>query len=104
MSIREKFFKAMRREAEGYVPFEFNLSPALVDEFKRGTGAENYQEYFQFPIRGVGPRYIGRTDKFNSYFPPDANLHIDPEWGIGHEQGTFAHFERMIPPMQPFRH
>jgi uroporphyrinogen decarboxylase len=102
-SIREKYFKAMRRETEDYVPFEFSLSPSLYEIFQQRTGAERIDEYFQFPVRGVGPKYIGPTDRFTGYLPAAPNVWVDPEWGIGHEKGTLEHFERMLPPMKDFQ-
>jgi uroporphyrinogen decarboxylase len=101
MSLREKFFNAMRRKSGGYIPYEFVLCPSLVDEFKNRTGADDYEEYYQFPVRTISVEYTGKPDKFAKYHQGFKGITID-RWGVGHRKGSIAHFSEMISPMREF--
>jgi uroporphyrinogen decarboxylase len=99
---REKYFSAMRRQSDAYVPFEFNLCPALLNEFEQRTARRDYSEYYAFPTQNLEAGYIGKPDKFLKFFPDKANLEIDPDWGVGHKKGSVAHFTEMQSPMKNF--
>jgi hypothetical protein len=86
VSIREKYFAAMRHQDDAYVPFEFNLCPALFAEFQRRTGRDDYWEYYAFPTHNVEVGYIGEWDKFLEYYPDRTSIEIDPDWGVGHKK------------------
>jgi len=103
VSIREKYFAAMRRRDDAYVPFEFNLCPALHAEFMRRTGQENYWEYYAFATRNIEVSYAGDLDRFAEYFPDKVGFQIDPDWGVGHKKGSLAHFTEMQHPMENFQ-
>lgn len=100
MSIREKFFNAMRRIDGSYVPFEFGLCPSLHEEFKRRTDKEDYAEYYGFPVRFVSP--VNKVDpgRFSKYHTNSDNLVRVTDWGVGHKQGSVAHFTEMQHPMK----
>lgn len=106
MTRREKYFKTVKRELEGYIPFEFSLCPSLLKEFNKKYGTNNYEEYFEFPLRWVGPKYLKRGIDFTQYFEGKYknDLTID-SWGVGHEKGSemAEHFTHMISPMSHFQ-
>ena len=56
------FFKTIRREMEGYVPFEFSLCPSLVDKFKQKTGRTDYVDYFNMPMRNISVEELPREN------------------------------------------
>jgi uroporphyrinogen decarboxylase len=101
MSTREKFFNAMRRRGEGYVPFEFGLCPSQYEEFKRRTGAEDVAEYYGFPCRHAGPQYVGGFERYHKYYNTLENIRLD-DWGVGYRKGSLAHFTEMQHPMKDF--
>jgi uroporphyrinogen decarboxylase len=101
MLIREKFFKAMRREAEGFVPFEFLLCPSLREEFAARTGTIDYDQYYDFPTRVLSVKYQGDFDRFRPYFENTENLTFN-DWGVANRKGSFAHFTEMVYPMKNF--
>ncbi|MGE5557476.1 MAG: uroporphyrinogen decarboxylase family protein [Bacillota bacterium] len=101
MSIREKFFQAMRREKGGFVPFEFSLCPSLYEEFKRRTGAEDYAEYYNFPARVLWLQFTGNKEKYRAFYPPGSDFYLDG-WGVGYKSGSVAHFTEMQHPMAGF--
>jgi hypothetical protein len=45
------------------VPFEFSLCPSLLEEFKRKTGEEDYEEYYNFPARVLYVECINKGDR-----------------------------------------
>ena len=53
MTNRENFLSLLRRKGYDHVPVEFVLCPHLQQVCKEQLGAEDYEEYFQFPWRRV---------------------------------------------------
>ena len=106
MTNRENVLRALRRDNPERVPFEFVLCPSHIEEFKKRTGSDDYQEYYGFPIRYIelNPTKL-RTD-FSGYYdnlPADAEpLNWNPEWGIMGVAGSTAHFQEMLHPMERF--
>jgi len=101
MSQRERFFDALRRKKEGYVPFEFVLCPSLHEEFRKDTGCDSYEEYYNFPVRTLFVKYTGDNSKFVKYHDDIKDITID-RWGVGHRKGSVAHFAEIVPPMKSF--
>ncbi|MFA7345532.1 MAG: uroporphyrinogen decarboxylase family protein [Terrimicrobiaceae bacterium] len=106
MTNRENILSALRRKQPEKVGFDFVLSPALLEEFKRRTGREDYQEYFGFPIRTIelDPTRL-KTDYTGFYDALPAGtrpLDWNPEWGIMGAPGPTAHFQEMLHPMAKF--
>jgi uroporphyrinogen decarboxylase len=102
MTTREKTLKVIRRELEGYIPFQFDLCPSLVDELQKRTGTTDYRSYFKMPYHTVEAPYIGKKTDFTKYFgkiKPDTYFN---EWGVGFEPSDTAHFTQMINPMKNF--
>ncbi len=107
MTNRENVLRALRRYNPERVPFEFVLCPSHVEEFKKRTGSDDYQEYFGFPIRYVELNPTGQKTDYTIYYDnlPDScePLHWNPEWGIMGVQGSVAHFQEMLHPMKKFK-
>ena len=106
MTNRENILLGLRRQQPERVGFDFVLAPALLEEFKRRTGREDYQDYYQFPVRclEINPTRL-RTD-FSIYYdslPPGTRpLDWNPEWGVMGAPGATAHFQEMLHPMGGF--
>jgi len=103
MSIREKFFNAMRRLDDSFVPFEFSLCPSLHQEFKRRTGVSDYAQYFNFPARMCWLESIDRSERYKKYYRDYDQVSYLDDWGVGHKKGSVAHFTEMLHPMKEFQ-
>ena len=106
MTNRENILRALRRQQPERVGFDFVFSPALLEEFKRRTGREDYQDYYNFPVRllELVPTRL-KTDftKFFDSLPPGTRpLDWNPEWGVMGAPGAVAHFQEMLHPMLKF--
>lgn len=106
MTNRENILRAFRRQQPESVGFDFVFSPALLAEFRRRTGREDYQEYYNFPLRCIelDPTRL-KTDYtvFYDELPPGTTpLEWNPEWGIMGAPGPTAHFQEMMHPMAQF--
>ncbi len=106
MTQRENILRAFRRQQPERVAFDFVLSPALLAEFRRRTGREDYQEYFRFPLRCIELDPTRLTTDYSIFYPslPPATRPLDwnPEWGIMGAPGPTAHFQEMLHPMAAF--
>ncbi|MFY9176054.1 MAG: uroporphyrinogen decarboxylase family protein [Caldicoprobacterales bacterium] len=102
MTKRDIFLKTIKREMEGYVPFEFSLCPSLVNKFKQKTGRTDYVEYFNMPARYIAVEALPRKVDFSTYFKDKgSDISVD-HWGVGYIQGSLEHFNRMVHPMEDF--
>lgn len=106
MTTREDILRGLRRREPQRVGFDFVLSPALLEEFKRRTGRVDYQEYYDFPVRllELSPTRL-KTDFTRLYGPlPPGTRPLDwsPEWGVMGAPGATAHFQEMLHPMKGF--
>ena len=103
---RENILRALRREQPERVGFDFVFSPSLLEEFRRRTGREDYQEYYQFPVRFLELHPTRLKTDFTGFFgalPPGTRpLDWNPEWGVMGAPGATAHFQEMIHPMVGF--
>ena len=87
---------------EGYVPFAFDLCPSLLEKFKEKTGREDYDNYYDFPLRFIAVSAKKRSVDFRKYFKDlDVDVEFD-EWGVGHKRGKLEHFTVMLHPMEHF--
>jgi len=106
MTNRDNILRAMRRQQPQSVGFDFVFSPALLDEFRRRTGREDYQEYYNFPLRCIELDPTNLTTDYTVFFdalPPGTRpLDWNPEWGIMGAPGPTAHFQEMLHPMAKF--
>ncbi len=102
MNRREKFIKTVRRELEFYIPFEFNLCPSLEQEFKTRTGATDYRDYYDMPLRFISVASRKKDKSFNKYFKDVKGEIFINDWGVGSRKGDFEHFSEMVSPMKNF--
>ena len=105
MNPREVVISAIRREEPERVPKHCRFTPSSLDTFRRMTGADNPEEYFDYEVRALtfGPTLIN-TD-FTPYHKKnlqDPNVRID-EWGVGWVRGSMYHFEDMLHPLLSIR-
>jgi len=106
MTNRDNILRALRRQQPERVGFDFVFSPALLEEFKRRTGRDDYQEYYNFPVRCLELRPTRLKTDFTEFFdslPPGTRpLDWNPEWGVMGAPGAVAHFQEMLHPMVKF--
>ncbi len=106
MTRREKTLKIIRREIDGFIPFEFSLCPSLNDKFRELTGATKCNDYFDMPYYFIYVPAKKRDIDFSKYFDrPLKPGHYFNEFGVAFEPGNTAsseHFSHMIPPMKNF--
>jgi uroporphyrinogen decarboxylase len=78
------------------------FSPAILDLFRKNTGAEDPAEYFGFEVRRIKPlpaKASGDSSRYIPVVPPGARL---DEWGVCWVPGSAYHFERMVHPLARF--
>ena len=102
MTPRENILAALRRQNPERVPFIFELCPALIREFQEKTGADNYEEYYDFDMRRFSLPPTEHPNDYSGYFPNLKPGTVIDEWGIGHEPGSVAHFTKFVHPMADF--
>lgn len=106
MTPRELMLAALRRESEGYIPFETKFTPPIQEEFERRTGQKDQREYFQLPFREVQLDYLWVADEDTAHFMPyyegeelPEGTYLD-EYGVAHAPGSLLHFTRLIHPLR----
>lgn len=102
MTPRENLLAALRRQNPEYVPFYFDLCPSLKDEFKKRTGAEDFEEYYGFCCRTFTYTPTENQNDYSEYFgrlKPGTTI---DEWGVGYEPGSVAHFTKFLHAMEDF--
>ncbi len=103
MSPRERVLTALRRRRPDRVPKQFDLSPALLAEFRRRTGGDDYAEHFGLEPRQVGISGTAQPRDFSAYLADVAAADHHDEWGVGAISAGFHHFERMVHPLRRAR-
>jgi len=105
MTPRENLLSLLRRRGYEWIPPEFSLCPALIEQFYERHGKDTpYETFYQFPWEAVPDALINRPPhEFHRFFPPFENTtHIDV-WGIGHQEGEGCmHMTKMLYPMEKF--
>ena len=105
LSQRENLIKLWRRKGFEYVPVQFSLCPALVEEFKKHHGDINYQDHFNFPFRDAPLNFKKQNVDWKIYYP---GVEFNPgtrfsEWGVAQEPHPGSmHMHRMHHPMKDF--
>lgn len=103
MTKRQLFLETIKRKRQDYIPFDFDLCPALEEEFTQRTGLEDYKDYYQMPLRFCyAPCRIPEKDNrhFARYYDNPPEQMTFSEWGIGVLPGSVAHFVQMFHPME----
>lgn len=113
MTPRERVLAAVSRRRPDRVPkdLSWGFTPAVLDTFRRHTGRDDPDEYFNIDVRFVATDLppeaaaldrAARRDRYAAYYPGlPAEAEIT-EWGTAHLPGTFYHFTSMIAPMTGF--
>jgi uroporphyrinogen decarboxylase len=99
MTLREKYFKAVRREDGSYIPYSFSLCESLHEQFTEKTGSDDYASYYQFPMRFAGVPHLVEESRFTPYLDSNDLASVN-EWGVGSRPGSVAHFTSMVHPMK----
>lgn len=102
MSIREITISVIKRQIEGFVPYEFDLCPSLTEDFKKRTGSYDYRSYYGIPFRHIEVKHTGKGIDPLEYFDeikPNTSFN---DWGVGFEPSDTEHFTHMIHPMEKF--
>ena len=101
MSLRDRFVKAMRREAEDHVPLSANLCPSQMDRFEKEYGHRNVADEWGFPVRNVKLGFQATCDDFSPWLGEvNERTHVS-EWGIGRESRPGSmHFTHLLHPLQ----
>lgn len=109
MTDRENVLACLKREPMDFQPFDFQLCPALVQEYRKRTGSQKaYEEYFDFPWLNTSPiRLYVPDDSFYKkiYGGSLKNGAIIDEFGVAYEPGgeeTLQTEYYMRNPMQHF--
>ena len=104
MNQRENVLALFRREPFQWIPPEFGLCPALIEEYKKNTGSElEYEDYFEMPWRFAKGISFPKND--SQFLPYHKDLkpgtYIDA-WGIAYEPGSAAaqHMTRLRSPLR----
>lgn len=102
MDKRQNIINALRRKQPEYIPYHLTLCDTLIAGFKKQTGHEDYEEYFELPVRYVSfaaSKHLNDYSKYHDDLPAGA---VIDEWGVGQIPGSIAHFTRMVHPMAGF--
>lgn len=99
MQARERVLECLRKKRPDRIPYEFELTPKLMNEFCARTGADSVAEYYDFDIRCVSPGPTRKNTDFQGFLPdlPDGTL--VNEWGVAHTPGSTYHFTKMVHPL-----
>jgi uroporphyrinogen decarboxylase len=113
MTPRERVLTAVFRRRPDKVPkdISWGFTPAVMEVFRRNTGCEDPNEYFDIEVRFVGlnvpeereeEEAKRRRDVFGPYFPELPVEAEFSEWGTALLPGGFYHFQRYLAPMRSF--
>lgn len=107
MNARERVLAVVNRKIPDRIPkdLSWGLCPALVKEFKRRTGEEDYYEYFNLDIRMLEFAPSQAERDFSKYYigREQENGFSINEWGVGlgKSKDESLHFEHIISPLKP---
>jgi uroporphyrinogen decarboxylase len=108
MTQRENLLSLLRRTGYETAPYDINLCPSLVTEYRNQTGADiPYEDYYNLPLRRIIDLSYAKTDpeQFQKFYSePLADGTVFSPWGIAQEpaQDAHYHFVKMRHPMEAF--
>jgi len=123
MTPRERVVTALSRKEPDRVPKYAGFSDPMLDLFKKKTGAESPEDYFDMEIRyvlfkaeaepekgkwyGSGGAWYGMAahpEKFAPYFSHLPKNTLITEWGVGFQPGSTPYYSKVVYPMNDFHH
>lgn len=105
ISPRENLMKLWRREGYEYTPVQFDLCPALIEEFEKRYCSGSYKNHFDFPFRYVDLKFKPQNIDWSVYYP---GVKFNPgtsfcNFGVAREpHPNSMHMHRMHHPMRNF--
>jgi len=106
MTPRERTLAVLARERPDRLPRELKLTPPLLEEFQKRTGADDPAEYFALDVRDVFFAPPGALPDFSAYYPEGLPRFWNPpgwevgEWGVGVTDGSMHHFIHIEHPLK----
>jgi uroporphyrinogen decarboxylase len=106
MTSRERTLAVLARQIPDRLPRELKLTPSLLEEFQKRTGANDPAEYFALDVRDVFFAPPTETADFSPYYPEGLPRFWNPagwevgEWGVGVTDGSMYHFIHLEHPMK----
>lgn len=94
MTHRERVLTAMRRQQPDRVPYMLDyqsFAPGLMETFKRETGADNPDIYFDYDVRILRFRPTQRRSGLERYIPQTLPPGAHINWELGNVDITGAH-------------
>ena len=106
MTSRERTLAALGRRRPDRLPRELKLTPPLLEDFQKRTGADDPTEYFSVDVRDVFFAPPTSQADFRAYYPEGLPRFWNPpgwevgEWGVGVTGGSMYHFIHLEHPMK----
>jgi len=101
---RENLLAAVNRNNPEKVPIHLTLCPSQIESFKARFGHDDYQSWFNVPVREVGltlvPRFSEGVKLYDrETLPPETRIDV---WGVAHSKGSkeAQHMTRMHHPLK----
>lgn len=99
MSPRERVLAALSRHQPDRVPITLSFTPALQETFRRETGSDSPDEYFELDPRYVVPRGTRLKTDFSSWLGELPEGSWVDEWGVAEIPGSTLHFTDYVHPL-----
>ncbi len=105
MTPRERAIAVLERRTPDRLPREIKLTPPLLDDFRRRTGARDPADYYELEVRDVYFAPPTQMPDFSRYYPDGVPTLWNPagwevgEWGVGVKPGSMHHFIHIEHPM-----
>jgi uroporphyrinogen decarboxylase len=106
MTSRERTLAVLSCRRPDRLPRELKLTPSLLEEFRKRTGAVDPAEYFRLDVRDVFLAPPTELADFSTYYPEGLPRFWNPagwevgEWGVGVTDGSMYHFIHLEHPMK----
>lgn len=106
MTHRERTLAVLARQRPDRLPRELKMTPPLLEEFHKRTGAADPAEYFDLDVRDVFFAPPTTQADFSAYYPEGPPRFWNPEgwevgeWGVGVTGGSMHHFIHLEHPMK----
>ena len=92
----------MRRLPCERVPFQFSFCDSLKEELQKRCGTDDIVQAFDMPVQYVELPAPDVMPDYTSYHKNASELSFIDEWGVGHKNGSIAHFSHFFSPMADY--